>query len=202
MAPGWSSRSGAAVTGVRAGRPGDDQSRRLLRALRRLPGGRGVALPDVPRPRRAPAGHRGGVRGRAGREPGAGAAPAMPWAAGGGLLAGDAHRVADARPTRAALRPGETVLVWGIGGGVAMAALQIARHARRPGHRDQRLRRQARRSPGGLGADVTAQSRARTTSSPRSGGRPAAAAPTWWWTAWASALAGLAPRACGAAAGS
>ena len=30
--------------------------------------------------------------------------------------------------TRAALQPGETVLVWGIGGGVAMAALQVARH--------------------------------------------------------------------------
>ena len=30
--------------------------------------------------------------------------------------------------TRAALRPGETVLIWGIGGGVAIAALQIARH--------------------------------------------------------------------------
>lgn len=29
--------------------------------------------------------------------------------------------------TRAALRPGETVLIWGIGGGVAQAALQIAK---------------------------------------------------------------------------
>ncbi len=29
--------------------------------------------------------------------------------------------------TRAALRPGETVLIWGIGGGVAQAALQVAR---------------------------------------------------------------------------
>lgn len=29
--------------------------------------------------------------------------------------------------TRAVLRPGETVLIWGIGGGVAMAALQIAK---------------------------------------------------------------------------
>ena len=29
--------------------------------------------------------------------------------------------------TRAALRPGETVLIWGIGGGVSMAALQVAR---------------------------------------------------------------------------
>lgn len=29
--------------------------------------------------------------------------------------------------TRAALRAGETVLIWGIGGGVAMAALQVAR---------------------------------------------------------------------------
>ncbi|HEU5303535.1 MAG TPA: zinc-binding dehydrogenase [Gemmatimonadales bacterium] len=30
--------------------------------------------------------------------------------------------------TRARLQPGETVLIWGIGGGVALAALQIARH--------------------------------------------------------------------------
>ena len=30
--------------------------------------------------------------------------------------------------TRAAVRPGETVLIWGIGGGVAMAAQQVARH--------------------------------------------------------------------------
>lgn len=30
--------------------------------------------------------------------------------------------------TRAALQPGETVLIWGIGGGVALAALTIARH--------------------------------------------------------------------------
>lgn len=29
--------------------------------------------------------------------------------------------------TRAAVRPGETVLVWGIGGGVALAALQVAK---------------------------------------------------------------------------
>lgn len=31
--------------------------------------------------------------------------------------------------TRARLRPGETVLIWGIGGGVALAALQVARLA-------------------------------------------------------------------------
>ena len=30
--------------------------------------------------------------------------------------------------TRAAVRSGETVLIWGIGGGVAMASLQVARH--------------------------------------------------------------------------
>lgn len=30
--------------------------------------------------------------------------------------------------TRAAVRPGEAVLIWGIGGGVALQALQIARH--------------------------------------------------------------------------
>lgn len=30
--------------------------------------------------------------------------------------------------TRAAVRPGETVLIWGIGGGVSLAALQVAKH--------------------------------------------------------------------------
>ena len=30
--------------------------------------------------------------------------------------------------TRAAVQPGETVLIWGIGGGVSLAALQIAKH--------------------------------------------------------------------------
>ncbi len=30
--------------------------------------------------------------------------------------------------TRAALQPGETILLWGIGGGVALQALQVARH--------------------------------------------------------------------------
>jgi NADPH:quinone reductase-like Zn-dependent oxidoreductase len=30
--------------------------------------------------------------------------------------------------TRARVEPGETVLIWGIGGGVSLAALQIARH--------------------------------------------------------------------------
>lgn len=30
--------------------------------------------------------------------------------------------------TRAAVRPGEAILVWGIGGGVALQALQVARH--------------------------------------------------------------------------
>ncbi len=31
--------------------------------------------------------------------------------------------------TRAQLRPGETVLIWGVGGGVALAALQVAKQA-------------------------------------------------------------------------
>jgi NADPH:quinone reductase-like Zn-dependent oxidoreductase len=30
--------------------------------------------------------------------------------------------------TRAAVRPGDQVLIWGIGGGVALAALQICKH--------------------------------------------------------------------------
>ena len=48
-------------------------------------------------------------------------------ASGGGLLARHPHRLADAGTTRARLRAGETVLIWGIGGGVALAALQIVR---------------------------------------------------------------------------
>ena len=53
--------------------------------------------------------------------------PAMPWpqAAAFSLATLTAWRMLT---TRAALRPGETVLIWGIGGGVAMAALQVARH--------------------------------------------------------------------------
>ena len=52
--------------------------------------------------------------------------PAMPWpeAAAFSLATLTAWRMLS---TRAALRPGETVLVWGIGGGVAMAALQVTR---------------------------------------------------------------------------
>ena len=51
----------------------------------------------------------------------------MPWAeaAAFSLATLTAWRMLS---TRAALQPGETVLIWGIGGGVAMAALQIARH--------------------------------------------------------------------------
>jgi NADPH:quinone reductase-like Zn-dependent oxidoreductase len=56
--------------------------------------------------------------------------------------------------TRARLTPGETVLIWGIGGGVALAALKIAKEA---GARaivtsssDEKLAR-----AGALGADVT-----------------------------------------------
>jgi NADPH:quinone reductase-like Zn-dependent oxidoreductase len=52
--------------------------------------------------------------------------PAMPWpqAAAFSLATLTAWRMV---VTRGQLRAGETVLIWGIGGGVAMAALQIAR---------------------------------------------------------------------------
>jgi NADPH:quinone reductase-like Zn-dependent oxidoreductase len=51
---------------------------------------------------------------------------AMPWdrAAAFSLTTLTAWRMLT---TRAGLRPGETVLIWGIGGGVAQAALQIAK---------------------------------------------------------------------------
>ena len=51
---------------------------------------------------------------------------AMPWdrAAAFSLATLTAWRMLT---TRAVLRPGETVLIWGIGGGVAQAALQIAK---------------------------------------------------------------------------
>jgi NADPH:quinone reductase-like Zn-dependent oxidoreductase len=53
--------------------------------------------------------------------------PAMPWAqaAAFSLATLTAWRMLT---TRAAVRSGELVLIWGIGGGVAMAALQVARH--------------------------------------------------------------------------
>jgi NADPH:quinone reductase-like Zn-dependent oxidoreductase len=52
--------------------------------------------------------------------------PSMPWAqaAGFSLATLTAWRMLT---TRARLQAGETVLIWGIGGGVAQAALQIAR---------------------------------------------------------------------------
>ena len=51
----------------------------------------------------------------------------MPWAAAAAfsLATLTAWRMLT---TRAGLRAGETVLIWGIGGGVALAALQIVRH--------------------------------------------------------------------------
>jgi NADPH:quinone reductase-like Zn-dependent oxidoreductase len=53
--------------------------------------------------------------------------PAMPWAQAAAFSLATLtawHMLA----TRATLQPGETVLIWGIGGGVGMAALQVARH--------------------------------------------------------------------------
>jgi NADPH:quinone reductase-like Zn-dependent oxidoreductase len=106
--------------------------------------------------------------------------PAMPWpqAAAFSLATLTAWRMLT---TRAALRPGETVLIWGIGGGVAMAALQIARHlgartvvtsgsdakleaASRLGadvtvnHATGDVVAEVRRATGGRGADVVADS--------------------------------------------
>lgn len=56
--------------------------------------------------------------------------------------------------TRAAVKPGETILIWGIGGGVSLAALRIARHlgARTivTSSSTDKLQRAS-----GLGADVT-----------------------------------------------
>lgn len=106
--------------------------------------------------------------------------PGMPWAqaAAFSLATLTAWRML---VTRAALQPGETVLVWGIGGGVAMAALQIARHlgarvlvtsgsdakleiARRHGadetvnHATQDVVAEVRRCTDGRGADVVVDS--------------------------------------------
>jgi len=56
----------------------------------------------------------------------AGVPEGMPWdrAAGFSLVTLTAWRMLT---TRAGLRPGESLLIWGIGGGVAQAALQIAK---------------------------------------------------------------------------
>jgi NADPH:quinone reductase-like Zn-dependent oxidoreductase len=106
--------------------------------------------------------------------------PAMPWpqAAAFSLATLTAWRMLT---TRAALRPGETVLIWGIGGGVAMAAFQVARHlgartvvtsgsdakldaACRLGadvtvnHATGDVVAEVRRATGGRGADVVADS--------------------------------------------
>ena len=104
----------------------------------------------------------------------------MPWpqAAGFTLATLTAWRMLT---TRARLRPGETVLIWGIGGGVALAALQIVVHlggraivtsgsdaklevARRLGaevalnHASADVVAEVRRLTGGRGADVVLDS--------------------------------------------
>jgi NADPH:quinone reductase-like Zn-dependent oxidoreductase len=106
--------------------------------------------------------------------------PDMPWpqAAAFSLATLTAWRMLT---SRARLEPGETVLIWGIGGGVAIAALQIAKLigartivssgsdaklevARSLGadialnHRRTDVRSEVRRSTGGLGADVVVDS--------------------------------------------
>lgn len=106
--------------------------------------------------------------------------PAMPWPEAAAFSLGTltAWRMLT---TRAKLQPGETVLIWGIGGGVAMAALGIARHlgartvvtsgteakleaARRHGadtainHSTSDVVAEVRRLTGGRGADVVVDS--------------------------------------------
>jgi NADPH:quinone reductase-like Zn-dependent oxidoreductase len=106
--------------------------------------------------------------------------PDMPWpqAAAFTLATLTAWRMLT---TRARLRPGESVLIWGIGGGVALAALQIVVHlggraivtsgsdgkldvARRLGaaaavnHADADVVAEVRRLTDGLGADVVLDS--------------------------------------------
>jgi NADPH:quinone reductase-like Zn-dependent oxidoreductase len=88
--------------------------------------------------------------------------PPLSWAeaAGFSLVTLTAWRMV---VTRAAVRPGETVLIWGIGGGVALAALRIAklRGARVivTSSRDAKLREAER-----LGADVALNHTARKIS--------------------------------------
>ncbi len=106
--------------------------------------------------------------------------PAMPWpqAAAFSLATLTAWRMLVAR---ARLEPGETVLIWGIGGGVALAALQIAKligarvivtsgsetkldTARGLGadlalnHRSADVAAEVKRHTGGRGADVVVDS--------------------------------------------
>lgn len=106
--------------------------------------------------------------------------PAMPWpqAAAFSLATLTAWRMLS---TRARLRQGETVLIWGAGGGVALAALQVARLlgartivtsgadaklevARALGadvlinHRRSDVASEVRRLTGGFGADVVVDS--------------------------------------------
>ena len=116
---------GTAVRHVPARRPGHDQPRPLLRGLRGVRGGRALALRELRvlgehLPGTAaeyvvvPAENLGADPGRPCRGP---RPPPSPWPPSprGGCLS-------RARE----LQAGETVLIWGIGGGVALAALQIA----------------------------------------------------------------------------
>jgi NADPH:quinone reductase-like Zn-dependent oxidoreductase len=83
--------------------------------------------------------------------------PSMPWpqAAAFSLATLTAWRML---VTRGGLLPGETVLIWGIGGGVALAALLIARHlgARTIVTSTSNAKLEIARS---LGADLTLNSR-------------------------------------------
>ena len=82
--------------------------------------------------------------------------------------------------TRAAVQAGETVLVWGIGGGVSLAALRVAklRGARviATSSSDAKLSAARRHS-----APMSCSTTPRNPWRARSGPTPGGAAPTWLW---------------------
>ena len=118
---------GPEVTGWAVGRPGDDEPRHRLQRVRRSApptssrsaARYGLLGEHVP-------GTVGGIRGGARPATSRGCPRQMPWAqaAGFSLATLTAWRMMTAR---ARVRAGETVLIWGIGGGVAQACLQIAK---------------------------------------------------------------------------
>ena len=114
--------------------------------VRVLPRRRAAALPALRAARRASAGHARRVHRRARRRTCGAIPPDRPpeSAAAFTLATLTAWRML---VTRARVQPGEHVLIWGIGGGVALAALQIAKQIGARVWVDVRQRREARAAP-------------------------------------------------------
>ncbi len=140
---------GSAASGIRAGDRVMINPGIVVRPMPRLPERRRVALLDA-----------SGSSASTGRAPRrstscvpaenlAPVPPTMPWAQAAAFSLATLTAWRHARHARGAPSAGETVLIWGIGGGVAIAVAPGRPAPRRARDRDQRLGRQARTRPAG-----------------------------------------------------